>query len=164
MVSLTVKIWTTLEITNTITNMEFNPEKLASIAKPRSEAAIERARFRKENREWLRMSQEIALCLHYYLRTADITQKELADKMGVSAVYVGKLLKGGENLTLETICKIQKAISEEIVNVAKPYINTLSVSFVAQPKISTNVITSDSFSDKQSTQDSYVSTMGISVA
>ena len=36
----------------------------------------------------MRMSQEIALCLHYYLRKTGLTQKELADKMGVSAVYV----------------------------------------------------------------------------
>ena len=55
--------------------MAFNPEKLAAIAKPRSEEAKDKARFRKENRDWLRMSQEIALCLHYYLRNAGLTQK-----------------------------------------------------------------------------------------
>lgn len=103
--------------------MTFNTEKLSSVAKPRSKEATEQARFRKENREWLRMSQEIALCLHYYLRNTGMTQKELADKMGVSAVYVGKLLKGGENMTLETICKIQRVINENIVTVAKPYIS-----------------------------------------
>ena len=68
--------------------MSFNPEKLAAIAKPRSEETKEKTRFRKENRDWLRVSQEIALCLHHYLRKTGLTQKELADKMGVSAVYV----------------------------------------------------------------------------
>lgn len=92
-----------------------NKEKLANMAKTQSEKEKEQARYRKENREWLRMSQEIALCLHYYLRTSGMTQRELADKMGVSAVYVGKLLKGRENMTLETICKIQKAVEKTLV-------------------------------------------------
>lgn len=92
--------------------MAFDLNKLAEVAKPRSEAAIERARLRRQNRDWIRMSQDIALFLHYYLRNSGMTQKELADKMGVSAVYVGKLLKGSENLTLETICKIQGVIKK----------------------------------------------------
>lgn len=53
--------------------MAFDTEKLANIAKPQSEKEKEQARYRKENRDWLRMSQEIALCLHYYLRKAGLT-------------------------------------------------------------------------------------------
>ena len=143
--------------------MAFNPERLAAIAKPRSEEAKEKARFRKENRDWLRMSQEIALCLLYYLRNAGLTQKELADKMGVSAVYVGKLLKGGENLTLETICKIQNVICENIVTVAKPYVSTTVISFPVRVGFSPNAITSERFSDNLS-QDTYVPTMTYLVA
>lgn len=48
--------------------MTFNFEKLQEIVKPRSEAAIKRAQFRKENRELLSMLQEIELLLHYYRR------------------------------------------------------------------------------------------------
>lgn len=137
--------------------MAFNPEKLAAIAKPRSEEAREKARIRKENRDWLRMSQEIALCIHYYLRTSGMTQKELADKMGVSAVYIGKLLKGGENLTLETICKIQKAIGEKMVTVAKPYACNTVLSFPALARFSPDAVTSEKFSGNQLLQDNYVS-------
>lgn len=135
--------------------MTFNTEKLAQMAKPRSQEALERARFRKENREWLRMSQEFALCLHYYLRTTGMTQKELADKMGVSAVYIGKLLKGGENLTLETICKIQKAIGEILVTVAKPYICNTVIKIASWTRFSPDAVTSDSFTDSQSSQEYY---------
>ena len=138
--------------------MAFNQEKLAAIAKPRSEEAREKARIRKENRDWLRMSQEIALCLHYYLRKTGLTQKELADRMGVSAVYVGKLLKGGENLTLETICKIQKVICEDIVTVAKPYINNMVISISTRSKFSPNAINSDKFVGNQTLQNNYVLT------
>ena len=81
--------------------MAFNLDKLSEIAKSRSEEAIEKAQRRKAGRGWLRMSQDIALSLRYYLRKMNMTQKEFAEKMGVSPAYVGKLLKGQENLTLE---------------------------------------------------------------
>lgn len=140
--------------------MAFNTEKLASIAKPQSEKEKEQARYRKENRDWLRMSQEIALCLHYYLRKAGLTQKELADKMGVSAVYVGKLLKGGENLTLETICKIQKVIGEDLVTVAKPYTCKMVISIPTWSKFSPDAINSDKFFGYQTLQNDFVPTAG----
>ena len=139
--------------------MAFDLNKLAEVAKSRSEATRERARSRKENRDWLRMSQDIALSLHYYLRTSNMTQKELAEKMGVSAVYVGKLLKGGENLTLETISKIQKVIGEELVFVAKPYINRVSVSFPIL-KFSENAVKSEKFCNKQNSQDTFIIAAG----
>ena len=51
-------------------------KKLAEIAKPRNEIAKEKARFRKENRVWLRMLQEIAIRLHYCLRNNGVMQKK----------------------------------------------------------------------------------------
>ena len=101
--------------------MGFNLDKLAEIAKPRSEKAKNMAQTRKDSREWLRMSQDIALSLHYYLRKANMAQKDLAEKMNVSPTYIGKLLKGQENLTLETICKLQIAIGQELVSTSLPY-------------------------------------------
>ena len=60
MVSWTVMIWRMTSNSQKNYNMAFNLDKLKEVAKPRSEAAKDRARFRKENREWLRMSQDIA--------------------------------------------------------------------------------------------------------
>jgi len=127
MVSWTVMIWRMTSNSQKNYNMAFNLDKLKEVAKPRSEAAKDRARFRKENREWLRMSQDIALNLHNYLCNTGISQRLFAEKMGVSPVYVGKLLKGGENLTLETISKIQKAMGKNIISVTKPYAIVMSV-------------------------------------
>lgn len=159
-----VMIWKATNKSTKTNIMTFDLEKLASIAKPQSEEEEKQARFRRENREWLRMSQDIALCLHYYLRTSGMTQKELADKMGVSAVYVGKLLKGGENLTLETICKIQKAICQNIVTIAKPYVCNMVISFQGWSRFSPEAITSEKFSNNQLTQDTYITTVTESVA
>lgn len=104
--------------------MAFNLDKLAAIAVNRSESAVAKAKAREENREWLSISQDIALCIRYYLRNSGITQKSLAEKLGVSPAYIGKLLKGNENLTIETICKLQKVLGENIITVARPYVNT----------------------------------------
>lgn len=90
--------------------MALDRNKLEAMAKPRPSENVRRAKERKENREWMRMSQEIALGIHRYLRLTNTTQKEFAERMGVSPAYVGKLLKGRENLTLETIWKIQELL------------------------------------------------------
>lgn len=84
--------------------------KLDAMAKPRPAENIKRAQHRNKNREWMRMSQNIALGIHRHLRLTNTTQKEFATLMGVSPAYIGKLLKGQENLTLETIWKIQELI------------------------------------------------------
>lgn len=90
--------------------MALNRQRLDEVAKPRPEENVRRSKERAENSEWMRMSQDIALGIHRYLRLSNTTQREFAERMGVSPAYVGKLLKGRENLTLETIWKIQKLI------------------------------------------------------
>ena len=134
--------------------MAFNLDKLSEIAKSRSEEAIEKAQRRKAGRGWLRMSQDIALSLRYSLRKMNMKQKEFAEKMGVSPAYVGKLLKGQENLTLESICNIQEVINRDLVSIYRPYeYNTLlSVSPIAEFK---DVKRSDVYSSKQSISTGY---------
>lgn len=110
------------EMMKDMTSTPFDVEKFEHLAQPRSSETRERAQWLRKNRNWLRMSKEVAMCIQYFLRTNKLTQKELAEKMNVSAAYIGKVLKGEENLTLETICKIQEAIGYKIVSVQEPYI------------------------------------------
>ena len=44
-----------------------------------------------------------------------ITQKMLAERMGCSQQYVSKILKGKENLSLETLSKIESALDLHLV-------------------------------------------------
>lgn len=44
-----------------------------------------------------------------------LTQKKLAERMGCSQQYVSKVLRGKENLSLETLCKIENALELHIV-------------------------------------------------
>ena len=107
--------------------MGYNIDKLREMAQPRSEEAKSRARLRRENREWLRMSQSIALLVLDYLHNSGATQKELAERMGVSPAYIAKLVKGGENLSLETICKLQAATGIKLVTVIEPYSSKMTL-------------------------------------
>lgn len=90
--------------------MALNRNILEAVAKPRPAENVRHSRERADNREWIRMSQDIALGIHRHLRLTNTTQKDFAERMGVSPAYVGKLLKGRENLTLETIWKIQNLL------------------------------------------------------
>lgn len=108
--------------------MGFNFEKLNELATDRSKEVIRKSEELEKNRNWLRMSRMIALAIRYHLRKAEITQKAFADMLGVSPAYVGKLLKGNENLTLETICRVQDVIGDNLVSIHRPYEWKVSIS------------------------------------
>jgi transcriptional regulator with XRE-family HTH domain len=84
---------------------------------------VERAKYRKENKAWLDISFAIAVKIMSALKankTANIfpkTQKELAEAMTCSPQYVNKLLKGTENLQLETITKIEQILNISLIEV-----------------------------------------------
>jgi transcriptional regulator with XRE-family HTH domain len=44
-----------------------------------------------------------------------MTQKQLAEKMNCSQQYISKILKGKENLSLETLSKIEDALGIQIL-------------------------------------------------
>jgi ribosome-binding protein aMBF1 (putative translation factor) len=71
----------------------------------------EAAQARRANKEWLRYSQKIAMRMLDKMEELDITQKQLAERMGCSQQYVSKILKGCENLSLETLSKIENALN-----------------------------------------------------
>ena len=70
----------------------------------------EEAEKRKANKEWLRYSQNIAMRMLDKMEADGITQKQLAERMDCSQQYVSKILKGRENLSLETMAKIESAL------------------------------------------------------
>lgn len=75
----------------------------------------EEAEKRRSNKEWLRYSQNIAMRMLDKMETEGITQKQLAERMGCSQQYVSKILKGCENLSLETMAKIECALGISVM-------------------------------------------------
>lgn len=71
---------------------------------------MNRPDYKKENRGWIRKSINIAIKVLDVLDEKSMSQSQLAEKLGVSRQQVSKILKGQENLTIETIDKLEHAL------------------------------------------------------
>lgn len=91
-------------------------EKIMKNAIP-DETWLENAKKRQENRDWQAKSSAIALKVLRHIRKENITQKKLAEQLGCSPQNLSKILKGSKNLTLETICKLEKVTGLVLVEV-----------------------------------------------
>lgn len=78
----------------------------------------EKAEWRMANKSWLRFSQKIAMMMLDKMEELGLTQKGVAERMGCSQQYVSRVLKGTENLSIETISKIERALNLEILEQA----------------------------------------------
>ena len=76
----------------------------------------ENAQWRMENKSWLRYSQRIAMMMLDKMEELGLTQKALAERLGCSQQYISRVLKGTENLSIETISKIESALHLEILD------------------------------------------------
>jgi len=83
----------------------------------------EEAEWRRTNREWLRYSQFIAIRMWSRMDELHMTQASLAKKMECSQQYISKVLKGKENLSLETISKIEVALEIDLIKSALTYVS-----------------------------------------
>jgi transcriptional regulator with XRE-family HTH domain len=91
--------------------------KLDKIVSKEPSKWLEDAQYREDNRKWLRRSQYVAIAILRTIRARGISQKALADQMGVSAQQINKWCKGGENFTFETIAKLEEALNIELISV-----------------------------------------------
>lgn len=64
---------------------------------------------------WMLHSQTIATIMSNRMEELGMTQRALAEKMNCTQQYVSKVLKGRENLSLETLCKIENALGIRIL-------------------------------------------------
>lgn len=71
----------------------------------------------EENKDekWMCHSQAIAATMSNRMEELGMTQRALAEKMNCTQQYVSKVLKGRENLSLETLCKIENALDIKIL-------------------------------------------------
>ena len=78
----------------------------------------EEAEYRRRNARWLRYSAMIALQVRERMSQIRMTQVVLAEKLGCTQQHVSMLLKGKNNLTLETIAKLEEALYFDIIGEA----------------------------------------------
>ena len=76
----------------------------------------EDAEWRRDNWSWLRHSQKIAVKVLLQMKQEGLTQKALAERMNCTQQYVSKILKGKENMSLDTLSKLEDALSIKLIN------------------------------------------------
>ena len=81
---------------------------------------LQNAKFRIENKKWLSYSSNIALRVLAALEKNEyITNESLAQMIGISTEHMNNILKGQENLSLETIAKLSEALNIELITFPK---------------------------------------------
>ena len=108
--------------------------KLNEIASNETSEWTEEAKQRIAKRDWIEKSAKIAVRILQEIKTKKtpkiMSQRLLALQMGVSPQYVNKILKGQENLSLETISKIEKALGISLIEIPNSQaIQTVQVDF-----------------------------------
>ena len=94
----------------------------------------EDAQWRRDNEYWLKYSRHITLQVLRSMEEQNVTQKELARRMGCTQQYVSNLLKGSSNMTLETIARLENALSIDILRSALTYVRGYSPYTVSRPQ------------------------------
>jgi len=117
-----------------MTNKEKREQFLNSIEDDNG-SWLKKARYRKENRAWLRKSQRIAVRILSVLKEKGMQQKELAEAMDVSPQQVSKIVKGKQNLTLETISKLEVVLGVKLFEIPVPQFEME----VERKKVQTNI-------------------------
>jgi len=79
----------------------------------------DRKDYKPEHRGQLKKAVSVAMRVLDILDERGLSQQDLADKMKVTRQYVSKVLKGKENMTFETVDKLEKALGTEIVQVVE---------------------------------------------
>lgn len=90
-------------------------KKLNALAEPASAKAVSEAKWRRENKDWLAKSFDIAIGVLTAMKAKGWNQKKLAEEMEVSEQQVSKIVKGKENFTLQTIVKLEQVLNVKLV-------------------------------------------------
>ncbi|MHA7864871.1 helix-turn-helix transcriptional regulator [Flagellimonas marinaquae] len=90
-------------------------ERFKTLVSPNTSKSLERSLNRINKRAMLRESRKIAFRILERLEELGWSQKKLAQEMCVSPQQVNKLVKGKENLTLETQVKLQSILDIPIL-------------------------------------------------
>ena len=69
----------------------------------------------REEAEWLRHSQQIAVKVLLKMKELHLTQKALAERINCTQQYVLKILKGKDNLSLDTMTRLEEALEISLV-------------------------------------------------
>jgi len=127
--------------------MKANTEKFDALVSSKTSGWHKDANERIANKPWQDKAFDIALKVIRHMRTNKVSQVTLAKDMGVTPQYINKILQGKENMTLETICRIEDALGIKLIEVVYSSLETYELEV-------TNSISSNLFSAKSVVKES----------
>ncbi|SHM41020.1 helix-turn-helix domain-containing protein [Flavobacterium xanthum] len=99
--------------------MELNErlDKFEKLVSDKPSSFLSKLAYYKANKKWIDQSSKVAINVLEALSQKGLSQKDLAKKMNVSAQQVNKIIKGKQNLTFETISKLETALEISLIEV-----------------------------------------------
>lgn len=94
-------------------------EKLKSLTSTEPSGWKRSAEERMATFGWRQNSGAVALRVLSVLRERGMNQSALAELLGVSRQQVSKIVKGNENLTFETIDKLERTLSIKLMQILR---------------------------------------------
>lgn len=108
----------------TLKHLKFKPmtqnkklEKFAKLVSDKPSNFLAKLEYYETNKKWLENSTKIAISVLEALKEKDWSQKDLAEKMNVSAQQINKIVKGQQNLTFETVGKLEGALEISLIEI-----------------------------------------------
>lgn len=89
-------------------------ERLEEHASPTPSKWREMFEYMGADETWLRYSQHIAMPVLDRMEELETDQKQLAGKVNCNRQYISRVLRGREDLSLETLVKIENALGISI--------------------------------------------------
>lgn len=86
-----------------------------------------RKRIPSFKKRMMNISFDIVSQIFEYMKMEDMTQKELAKKMGKKESEISKWLSGGHNFTIETVAKIEEVLKKKILVVPMYALEDLNI-------------------------------------
>lgn len=102
--------------------------KFKALISDNESSFVEESKVIVANEEWLLASAGVIFMLMDFMASQSPKMKkvQLAKELGVSAQYVGKLLRGEENLTLQTLTKIAHVMNLTLMELMQKLIEQLN--------------------------------------
>lgn len=92
-------------------------EKFAKLVSNEPSNFLAKLDHYKTNKKRLDQSAKVAVNVLEALKDKGWSQKDLAEKMNVSAQHVNKIVKGQENMTFETVDKLETALGISLMEI-----------------------------------------------
>lgn len=74
-----------------------------------------KAKYIEDNWFWLKYSYAIAIKVRHRMKELGMTQKKLAQELECTQQHISVLLGGRANMTLETLAKLEQALSFDLI-------------------------------------------------